>query len=268
MSIAQFLKQARKDRNWSQEQVAEMFGVSRVTYNLIENEKTAREPYRSQIEEIFDMSVDVLMKAWGQLPIHRIVDDETYEQVKDVMLYILSKTSNLPNVGKTVLYKILYFCEFDRYELHQERILGIDFVKLPRGPAPASFDTIMQRLEKDQAIVSLSVNYNGYLQQRYIINQEISNDILPIEKKKFVDDVIDTVGQMNAREVSDYSHGDIPRQVTKDMELIDINLALHRQYPYSVHALAHKKQLAQQYARMTWVFDDLAQEPDLYEDYR
>jgi len=48
---------------------------------------------------------------------------------------------------------------------------------------------------------------------------------------------------MNASEVSDYSHGDIPWKATPDMELIDITLANHRLYPYS--AKARKEKLEQ-----------------------
>lgn len=267
MHIPDIIKQIRKDRNRNQEQVAEMLGISRVTYNLIENNKTPREPYRNQIEEIFDISIDALDR-WSSLQIRRLLDDKTYEQTKNIVLYILSKTSNLPNVGKTVLYKILYFCEFDRYELYHDRLMGIDFVKLPRWPVPASFDNLIHRLEKEQAVISINAHYNWYLQQRYIINQTIDDHIIPTNKKQFINNIIGTIGQMNAKEVSHYSHGDIPRKATKDMECIDITLALHRQYPYSVIALAEKKQQAQQQALMTWVFDDLSNEPDLYEEYR
>lgn len=244
-----------------------MLGISRVTYNLIENEKTPREPYRNQIEEIFDISVDALARNQHAV-IQRSLSDEDYIRVRDIFLYIVSQTSNLPNIGKTVLYKILYFCEFDRYELHRERLLWIDFVKLPRWPAPASFDHIVYRLSKEKAIVPISASYNWYLQQRYIINQSIPDNILSLEHKQFIDNIIETIGQMNATEVSDYSHGDIPRKVTKDMQCIDISLALHRQYPYSVTAIAAHKQQAQQQAHMMGVFDDLVNEPDLYEDYR
>lgn len=267
MNIPQFLAQKRKEYKRSQQHVSDMFGISRVTYNLIENSKTPREPYRSQIEDIFDVSVDALDRI-PSTPIRRTLDDEEYQQTRHILLYILKHTAHMPNVGKTVLYKILYFCEFDRYEMTRERLTGIDFVKLPRWPAPAAFDFMIRALEKEQAVISVTANYKGYTQQRYVINTTIDDHIVDWSERNFLDSIIANIWSMNAREVSDYSHGDIPRKATKDMDLIDINLALHRQYPYSVKALEQKKQETQEAAMHSWFFEDLAHEPDLYEDYR
>lgn len=109
------LKQLRKECNLTQDEVACMLGVSRVTYNLIENGKTPREPYKEQLEDIFDVSFHALTHNKPQPK--RTLSKEEYTKARSLILYILDKTAHLPNVGKTVLYKILYFCEFDRYEL-------------------------------------------------------------------------------------------------------------------------------------------------------
>jgi hypothetical protein len=71
---------------------------------------------------------------------------------------------------------------------------------------------------------------------------------------------------MNASEVSDYSHGDIPWKATPDMELIKIELANHRLYPYSAKARAER--LEQDINNLTNnpAFAFLLDEPDLYED--
>ncbi len=79
---------------------------------------------------------------------------------------------------------------------------------------------------------------------------------------------MERIGNMNASQVSDYSHGDIPRLQTKDMEIIPYQLAYNRQYPYSIVAREQKKQNTQKEAMFSWFFSDLANEPDLYEDYR
>ena len=48
---------------------------------------------------------------------------------KEVLLYILSKIGAKPNVGQTVIYKLLYFIDFDFYELYEEQILGLRYIK-------------------------------------------------------------------------------------------------------------------------------------------
>ena len=52
------------------------------------------------------------------------------------------------------------------------------------------------------------------------------------------------------------------------MEIINYDLVKFREYPFSPLARAEKKQETQSFAKMTGFFDDLASEPDLYEEYR
>jgi hypothetical protein len=73
-----------------------------------------------------------------------------------------------------------------------------------------------------------------------MINEKIADNFLVGEEKVFVDKVINKIKNMNASEVSEYSHGDIPWKATPDMELIDIDLANHRLYPYSAKIRAEK----------------------------
>ena len=54
------IKELRKKYNWTQDQVAEMLWISRVTYNLLENWKTSREPYIDNLQDIFDISFSAI----------------------------------------------------------------------------------------------------------------------------------------------------------------------------------------------------------------
>ena len=105
-----------------------MLWISRVTYNLIENGKTPRVPYIQRFQDIFDVSFFAIQNE-DKPKINHKLSQISYKKTKNLLLYILSKTSQLPNVEKTVLYKILYFCEFDRYELTWQRLTWLDFVK-------------------------------------------------------------------------------------------------------------------------------------------
>nr|MBK9653258.1 helix-turn-helix domain-containing protein [Bacteroidota bacterium] len=55
---------------------------------------------------------------------------------KNVLLYILERCAGKPNVGETVLYKLLYFSDFNYYELYEEHLTGAKYRKLPYGPVP------------------------------------------------------------------------------------------------------------------------------------
>ncbi len=62
------------------------------------------------------------------------------EKFKQVLHYIIHQCGSLENVGKTVLFKILYFTDFDYYELYEEKLTGEPYRKLPLGPAPVHFE--------------------------------------------------------------------------------------------------------------------------------
>ncbi len=260
------IKKLRKEHRWTQDEVADMLWISRVTYNLLENGKTPRDSYREQLQDIFDVSFFALQNT-NKKPVSRTLDKHTYEKTKKLILYILSKTSQLPNVWKTVIYKMLYFCEFDRYELTGQRLTWLDFVKLPKWPAPAGFDYAIKKMEAEGSIIPVNAKYMWYTQQRYMINQKISDNFLWSEEEIFINTIIERLKDMNASEVSDYSHGDIPWQATPDMDLIDIILANHRLYPYSAKARAEKLEQDMNNLTNNPAFTFLLDEPDLYEDF-
>ncbi len=45
------------------------------------------------------------------------------------LLYVLNKVGCKYNVGETVLYKLLYFIDFDFYEKYEEQLIGATYVK-------------------------------------------------------------------------------------------------------------------------------------------
>jgi hypothetical protein len=65
------------------------------------------------------------------------------EKFKRVLHYVIHKTSSIDNVGKTVLYKILYFTDFNYYEMFEEKLTGETYLKYPFGPAPRDFDAVL-----------------------------------------------------------------------------------------------------------------------------
>lgn len=56
------------------------------------------------------------------------IPENNIEKFKQVFLYILSKVGAKPNVGQTVLYKLLYFIDFDYYELYEKQLMGLSYI--------------------------------------------------------------------------------------------------------------------------------------------
>ncbi len=53
-------------------------------------------------------------------------------------------------------------------------------------------------------------------------------------EQKLIDDVINSLSDMNAKQISEYSHNDVPWQTTEEGEVIDYESVFYRTPPYSV----------------------------------
>jgi len=153
---------------------------------------------------------------------------------KDILLYILEKCAGKPNVGETLLYKLLYFSDFNYYELYEEHLSGAEYKKLPYGPVPQKLNTIINQMITDKQLKRFKVDYHGYPQTRYIPLVKPNLSSLNAREKFVIDKVIEQFSDWSASAISEYSHKDMPWLATKEGETIDYELAFYREVPYSV----------------------------------
>lgn len=153
---------------------------------------------------------------------------------ENVLLYILEKCSSKPSFGRTVLYKLLYFSDFDFYELHEKPLTGEDYRKIDRGPAPCHIKDVLNSLKSQKKVKHIRTEYYGKMQDRYIpiIEPDISQ--LSADEIKVIDNVIQKLSGKNAKEIGDYSHDDIPYKCTSAKEIINYELVFYRTPAYSV----------------------------------
>ncbi len=153
---------------------------------------------------------------------------------KNVLLYILERCAGKPNVGETVLYKLLYFSDFNYYELYEEHLTGAKYRKLPYGPVPQKLDSIvLQMIDKGQ-LQRVKTAYHGYPQTRYLPLVKADLTELKASEKEVIDRVIEQLSDWSAASISNYSHKDMPWLATKEGEDINYELAFYRDAPFSV----------------------------------
>ena len=161
---------------------------------------------------------------------------------KNVLLYILERCAGKPNVGETVLYKLLYFSDFNYYELYEEHLTGAKYRKLPYGPVPQKLDTIIgQMIEKGQ-LQRVKTEYHGFPQTRYLPLEKADLTELRASEKEIIDRVIEQMSDWSAAMLSNYSHGDKPWKASKDGEEINYELAFYRRPPYSIRVYEDDEQ--------------------------
>ncbi len=153
---------------------------------------------------------------------------------KNVLLYILEKCAGRPNVGETVLYKLLYFSDFNYYELYEEHLTGAKYRKLPFGPVPQQLDQLIGEMIENNLIQRVKTQYHGYPQTRFLPLEKADLTQFKASEKDVIDKVLDQMGDWSATVISNYSHGDKPWKATQNNEEINYELVFYRRLPYSV----------------------------------
>jgi transcriptional regulator with XRE-family HTH domain len=153
---------------------------------------------------------------------------------RNVLLYVLERCAGKPNVGETVLYKLLYFADFNYYELYEEHLTGAKYRKLPFGPVPQKMDTIVNQMMEQSQVQRIKTDYHGYPQTRYIPLVKPDLTLLRASEKEVIDKVIGQFSDWSASAISSYSHKDMPWLASKEGEDIDYELAFYREAPFSV----------------------------------
>ncbi len=156
------------------------------------------------------------------------------EKFKNVLLYILEKCAGKPNVGETVIYKLLYFSDFNYYEIYEDHLTGAKYKKLPYGPVPTEIHSVVEMMIETGEVQRIKSEFHGYPQTRYIPLIKPDLRKLKASEKEVIDHVISQLSDYYAKTISDYSHNDLPWKATEEGNVIDYELAFYREKPYSV----------------------------------
>ncbi len=249
-SIGKRIKDLREELGMSQQKLAEMLGVARPTISQIESgtRKLCAEEML-KLSQIFNISVDLLLdikmspevvfkeaaKESEKKPSMRInVPQKNLEKFKEVFLYILNKVGSKPNIGEAVVYKLLYFIDFNHYERYEDQLIGATYIKNNYGPTPVEFAKIVKRMIDDQEIERVESRYFDYPQTKYLPLRNPDLSVLSANELRTIDDVLNRLSEMNATQISEYSHGDVPWLTTEDGAKIEYETVFYRTPSYSV----------------------------------
>ena len=156
------------------------------------------------------------------------IPQENINKFKEVLLYILEKVGAKPNVGQVVLYKLLYFIDFDFYELHEKQLIGARYIKNTFGPTPVAFKKIVEQMEKAGELEEVKTKHFNHDQTKYIPVRPANIGLLSALEIKHIDAVLEKHSDKNATELSEYSHKDVPWIITDDREIIPYESVFYR----------------------------------------
>lgn len=247
--IGNFIQQQRTKRNMTQEYLASELGISRPTYMHIERgERELTISEAKKLAAIFDMSLENFLAEKEPKRIVTVenepskqVDDlqirvtkENFVKFREVLLYILNKVGSKPNVGETVLHKLLYFIDFDYYEKFEENLMGATYIKNYHGPTSVELGSIMKEMQQKGEIEAVQSSYFKYSQKKYLPLRRPDLDILSAREIMHIDDVLARLSDKNAAEIENYSHQDIPWISAQDGKPLSYESVFYRDEKYSV----------------------------------
>jgi len=248
--IGKKIREMRLKKGHSQELLAAALGINRVGVSQIESgRRDVSSVELAALSEYFGVPADALLGAGG--PDQEISEAETVpadagerisvpklkkKKFKEVLLYILEKTAGKQNVGQTVIYKLLYFADFNYYEKYEEHLTGAKYIKNRFGPTPTAFGAILDEMVAAGEASPDCNKYFGKSQTRYVARRRADLRALNGAEKEIIDEVINRLADMNGAQISDYSHDDIPWKVAKEGEAIDYEAVFYRTPQYSVRA--------------------------------
>ncbi len=248
--IGQRIAELRKIKGFSQEDLAKSVNISRPSLaqielgnrsvNILELQELSMElgfsldDFMSNDFEI-NQEINAEKEKSTNIVEERIaVPNLKIDKFKNVLLYILEKCAGKPNVGETVLYKLLYFSDFNYYELYEEHLTGAKYKKLPFGPVPQKLNAIINQMIEEGELKRVKTEYHGYPQIRYLPLEKSDLTQLQASETEVLDRVIEQMSDWSAAAISNYSHKDLPWLASKEGEEINYELAFYRDTPFSV----------------------------------
>lgn len=247
--IGERISKCRKMKGLSQEDLARLIEISRPSLTQLElGNRSLNIREFQRLSFVLGFSADEFLSEdflAAEKLAHAAVDvppgmvrtpDFSFQEDKfrNVILYMLERCAGKPNVGETVLCKMLYFSDFNYYQRYREHLTGATYRKLTYGPVPRKFDVILRQMISRNELQQLKCKYRGYSQTRYMPLQKADLTLFKASEKEVIDKVIDQISDWSASAISAYSHKDVPWVASRHGADIDYALAFQREPPFSV----------------------------------
>lgn len=130
----------------------------------------------------------------------------TTNKMKELILYVASKSKNDVNFGATKLNKILFYSDFLAYLNYGKAITGETYQKLKNGPAPRCFMPLRREMiANKEAILRRKIHF-GYTIKKLFALREPDTSSFKAKEIALVDELICEFEHKTAAEISDDSH--------------------------------------------------------------
>ncbi len=168
--------------------------------------------------------------------------DET--KFKELIIYISMRSEDDTRFGAVKLNKLLYYSDFRAYISLGNPVTGATYQHLQEGPAPRELlSTRGQMLGVDVRLESRPY-FGGTTQERVVPQRPPDLSVFKLEELRIVDDVLTEFQNMNARQISQYSHEEYGWRLTDEGETISYTSAYFSSEPLTEAQIERGQEIA------------------------
>jgi len=233
MATTKKIKSLRKQHGFSQSYVAGYLGLSRPTFIKIEQgTRKATIQEQKKLNELFGVADKTATQSKSAMRID--IPQQKLDKFRQVLLYITEQVGSKPNVGMTVLYKLLYFSDFDYYERYEEQLMGLTYFKNHFGPTPREFVSVVDSMKAEGLLTEVRNKHFAHEQRKFLPVVEPDLSILTAQEIEMIDSVLARYSEKSATQLSNLSHIDTPWACAKEGEDLKYEHVFYRPEQFSV----------------------------------
>jgi len=201
----------RSARGLTQEQVADVIGVSRVTY--INVTKGRRDLTTNELEKL---------AAFFDVPIAELFDQpRNNEKFKQMYFYVLRRFEE--GITKTKLAKLLYLADFSYFYDNLFSMSGVRYVRREYGPVADIFFELTEDLYDKGKINIEPLDYALMIR---LTSKEQEDNLLSDKEKILIDKICSYWKDKRTSEIVNFTHEQKPWKMCRDGEYIPYSLII------------------------------------------
>jgi uncharacterized phage-associated protein len=154
-------------------------------------------------------------------------------KMEELILYLASLSEFDPHFGATKLNKLLFYCDFTAYSRFGKSMTGYDYQRWDHGPRPKELDKLMAEMHQKKSLATEFRQRFDYPQHRSYALRDADLSLFTVEELSLIHFVVEKYKDMNARGISEESHGFIGWKLA----------GTHETIPYSVSKIRTKPEL-------------------------
>ena len=212
------IKELRIERWVSQQELADLLGITRQTYSKLENWKIDPTLWQAvKISEFFGVDVARFLPWDTQTTAPKEIDWEKYKQIiKNFIKY----WSNNWRITKTKLAKLCYLLDFAWYYYNLESITWLEYRRIQQWPVPDAYFRTIEELQEEESIM-IHQCWQAYLIENI---EEPRHDKLSEDEMNLLEKIAEKWKNNDTKEIVDFTHQQLPRMICWDKEIIPYDL--------------------------------------------